>query len=450
MISMKAFLAIPHPPVDLLLPRTNMTEFCTTLPPVGRGAAYVAIQQPIDLGPESLRGVRGIYALAPFRCRTPAPSVEELFLSHNATIDEHTARCFPRLVNVSIESQQTLQLAWFDNDRLRGISLSDRAISDWPVLRSMSPWRLNLSWTAMPLEHLPASVRWLSLLRLGPLSQKRLGPIWLLPALESLRLMNVQLGTLDQVARIASLTELSVWSTKSFSGISRLKRLRSFHASGIVCPPISELTANVALRDLQIKARTPPTDLAKLGRLAGLERLTLWFGDIHRPADIESLSFLRSLGNLRELGVHGVRLRDRDVTPINDLSGLKVLDLSGAFGPEIRRLKGRRGRKTTVTKLVPALGGRTAPVRPRLISGTWTIFEDVSSLLGVGNNYDAEKAVRRRLKTVAPEVAACVEFDSEADSFCVRAESRKDLDRIARVIRTMVKEERVTTTIKGS
>jgi hypothetical protein len=133
-------------------------------------------------------------------------------------------------------------------------------------------------------------------------------------------------------------------------------------------------------------------------------------------------------------------VRDRDASPIDDLRGLKVLHLQGAFGPGLRRLrKAKPGRRTTIHE---APDQPSDPLEPMFVAGTWSLFADVSVLLRTKNNYDAERAVRRRLKSVAPDLGLRLEFDSEADSFCANATSRSDLQRLAGIIRTMAKVRR--------
>ena len=412
--------ASPPPPVDLLLPRRDLKEFCRTLPELGRRVPYVAIRKRVDLTPQALRGVRGLYAVTSFRCRTPAPDVHELLL--DVAIDEETVRCFTGLANARVGSGLGGHLAWFEDSKLQGLSLSDRSASDWQSLRSMTLSRLSLTWTEMPLEYLPSSLRWLNLGAWRRLSPKQLEPLAELTHLETLRLTNVDLGTLASVSRLESLTDLSVASTRSLRGIGRLERLRLLHVGGSTCPPVSEVLACHALRELSIRARTPPEDLAVLGRMVGLEKLTLDFESVSDLAEVDSIDFLRPLVNLRDLNIYGVRVRDRDVSPIAEMRGLKALRLRGAFGPGIGRLRRTKpGRQTTIHE---APDQPSDPLEPMFVAGTWSLFADVSVILRTKNNHDAERAIRRRLKSLAPDLGLRLEFDSEADSFCANATSR--------------------------
>jgi hypothetical protein len=423
----------------MLLPGRDLKDAYRALPPLGRRAPYVSISKPADLDATSLRGVRGIYAFAPFRCRTPAPGVEELFLAYDVEIDERTARCFSRVVNLGLQSHRPVFVSWFVNDHLVGIRLSDRSIADPEALRSTPARRFNLSWTGMTLDCLPESVEWLTVTRWTPLSVTALDPLWSLPALKHLRLINVEMTSLTKVAKSPSLATLEVQSTQTFKGFSSLKKLRSFHSNRPVCPPVTDLVASSSLRSLTLRSKAPPSDLAALGEATMLESLSLDFGDIHGLADIASLAFLRTMRDLNDLRIVGVNLTDRNVTPVDRLPKLKTIELSGSFGSGVRNLtKGKRGFKATIRE-VKAPSRCSKPFTPRLISGRWTIFEDAAVPLGVGNNYDAEKAVRRRMRAEAPQLSARIEFDCEADSFCATAGSKKDLLSLATLMRTMMK-----------
>ena len=254
----KRVRSTPAPPIDLLLPKRDLKDFYRTLPEIGRRAPYVAIRKAVDLTPRALHGVRGLYAGTSFRCRTPAPDVNELLL--DAAVDEETARCFTGVVNARLGFGLRGHLAWFDNSKLEGLALSDRSPADWQSLRSMTVSRLSLTWMEMPLEHLPTSLCWLNLGAFRRLSPRQLEPLSGLKGLESLRLTNVDLGTLAGLAKLGSLTHLSVASTRSLRGIGRLDRLRLLHVGGTTCPPVSELQECDALRELSIRARTPPED----------------------------------------------------------------------------------------------------------------------------------------------------------------------------------------------
>jgi hypothetical protein len=170
-----------------------------------------------------------------------------------------------------------------------------------------------------------------------------------------------------------------------------------------------------------------------LGKATALESLTLSLGDI------ASLAFLKTMSNLTELRVLGARLVNRDFSPILALPRLKTIELSGSFGSGFRKLERARHPRDVVIREVKVPARRDAPATPQLIAGRWTIFEDLSTLLDVENNYDVEKLVRRTMKVEARELIARVELDCEAGSFCAMAEAKGDLQRLSLIIRRLAK-----------
>ncbi len=427
------------PPVDLLEPGVDLEEFREVLSVYGKKGSHVAITRPTELAARSLRGVRGIYAYAPFSCRIPLPDVRELLLTYRANVDEATARCFGGTENLRIESQQPVNLTWVCHGSLQGLALSDRSISDPQALRSIPLQRVAVIWTQMPLEYVPESVAWLSIAAMIRPPLKRLEPIWSLGTLRSLRLVNVELRTLEKCAKLPLLSRLSVSSAKSFKGVGALQHLRAFHFAGPNCPSIAELAREVPLTELDVQAATPPPDLKEIGKIASLEKLKLVFGNIHGPVTLPSLAFLGSLKKLRHLEIHGVRAADQDTSFVDALPSLEFLELTGDFGHGTEKvtLRGVRGRRRPMTQAISPPKKRAAAIKPRFISGAWTIFDDLSKRLGVANNYDAELVVRKRLKAVAPDLVDRIDFDSEAESFAASLKSKKDAERLVSIIRSI-------------
>src|SRR4051812_21783763 len=123
--------------VDELL-EGPVTELCRGLPAVGHRAPDVALRLSAALDRQLLRGVSGLFALTPFSCRERIPSVRSLWLSYRAHIDEFTARCFSRLVNLRVESNDPLRISWFAGCPLEGLSFSDGSVADLDNLVTMS------------------------------------------------------------------------------------------------------------------------------------------------------------------------------------------------------------------------------------------------------------------------------------------------------------------------
>ncbi|HXJ21203.1 MAG TPA: Imm51 family immunity protein [Polyangia bacterium] len=105
--------------------------------------------------------------------------------------------------------------------------------------------------------------------------------------------------------------------------------------------------------------------------------------------------------------------------------------------PPVDLLLLRRPTPGRRTKIHEAPDTPSDPLEPMFVAGTWSVFADLAALLGTKNNYDAERAVRRRLQSVAPDLGRRLEFDSEAGAFGANTTSRADIQRLAEIIRSM-------------
>jgi hypothetical protein len=73
----------------------------------------------------------------------------------------------------------------------------------------------------------------------------------------------------------------------------------------------------------------------------------------------------------------------------------------------------------------------------------WSIFQDVATLLGGRfDNYEVELLLGSYLLKHDRSRLERLEFDSEADNFCVYARSEKDIRAVAEVLRDMVEASR--------
>ena len=415
-----------------------VTDLCRTLPVVGQRAAQVVLRKPAELDGDILEGVTDLIAFAPFRCRESVPNVRGLYLSYDATIDEATARCFPGLINLRAETKQPISLSWFDNAPLEGLSLSDDSIEPWRDIGRTSLHSVRLLWGGkQPLSALPLTVRRLTIGGWPHVPAKMIAPVAELPELESLALYNMSLPSLHPLAKTRRLVDLAV-SVKSLKGLEALDLRSLLLISASSCPTLAGLGASKSLSALEVRARRPPSDLAEIGRVETLERLSLVFGYLNDVVEVSSIGFLRSLGRLTDLSIATVRLRDGDVGPIQGLRRLKRVKLVGDFGPMVRGLGAalrRRGAKVDVHAIAPPK--HKAIATPKRLDGAWTIFEDLAGPLKRRDNYKVEAEVKRALKNAAPGVIERIEFDSEKDSFSAVASSRKDIDLVSEIVRNL-------------
>lgn len=337
----------------------NIVELARRLPHPGSKSAQICIGAPLALDPRKLRGVTDILAFAPFTCRRPLPAVRGLHLGPGATIDEGTARCFSALRNLRVETTEPLSLSWFDEAPLEGLSIRDRSIADWQDLHRSNVPRLSVKWFELPLDPLPASVRWLKISAWRKATLRSMAPIWKLAALENLTLQTSASLTFPDLSPFRPLQRLKMLDVfpRSLRGAEHLTALRSLsvHVKGR-CPPVSELLAN-RLTTLNLRARFPPADVAQLARLATLRRLHLSLGYLKDVIELPSLGFLAGLRELRQLDVYLVRLLDGDLSPLLALRHLKRVKLVGDFGPNpgsaMATLKQRKGASVKFHPLPP-------------------------------------------------------------------------------------------------
>jgi len=409
---------------------------------IGERAPAVVVSRATDVPSRLLEGVRMLFVKAPIRVSHAVPAVEDLFLGAGAEIDSETASRFVGLVNLRIESQRRVSLDWFPLDRMQGLAFRETALTGREALERTKLIRAAIHWHGMSLSLLPESLRWLSIVVWSSLGERMLAPIWGLEGLQYLSLGNIELKNLRSARALRDLRQLRV-TAKALSGVAECENLQVLHVSQRgTCPPVAELGELKHLKELEIRAKRPPGDLAKVSECRSLERLVLSFGDIHVLAPLGSMSFITAMTKLRELKLTGVEVRGADLTCLRDMPNLKSVEIVGTVDHDARRLASDgsvRAHLSFVDVSSPA-ESPTGEVLVRNIEGRWSIFQDVSELLGLSNNHEAEVAIKKRLMGDAPGVIENLEFDSEGDSFSVDSSSQDDIRTVARAIGAMAAE----------
>jgi hypothetical protein len=67
----------------------------------------------------------------------------------------------------------------------------------------------------------------------------------------------------------------------------------------------------------------------------------------------------------------------------------------------------------------------------------WVLSGDLAERFGLDTNYQAEERVADAVRTEMPEIAGRLEFDTEADAFCVRSTRADDLQIVRSVINAL-------------
>ncbi len=407
-------------------------RWCDSRPSIGDASSAVAIRRPVEVQQTDIGDAVALCALCPFASRTDIPSVRSLSLTKGVTMDERTARSFPRLAALRVETRNPVSLRWFDAAPLEVLAFRDKSFADHSVLRTTRIRELRLEWMGMPLHEIPSTIRRLAINAWRPVAPSDLSVLSDLQGLEELALSGrADLKDLRVLAKAPSLTTVMV-AARSLTGVERLERLRSLRLI-VHAPAVAPLASARALESVEIRARHAPADLDLLSKVSGLKRLLLDLGDIGGLADVKSISFLSELPALEELIIRGARLLDGDLKVLRTLK-LRKLELAGDFGPQASSLASAL--PTATVRVVGNTDG-AGFYDVVQVAGLWVLFSDLARELGYENNYEVERAVKEDLSRTAPDVISRVQFDSEAGAFCVRAKTRKDVDEVATKLRTM-------------
>lgn len=135
----------------------------------------------------------------------------------------------------------------------------------------------------------------------------------------------------------------------TLSGMTQLQDLALLGASSV--RDVTPLGGLVTLRDLEIDSLKHAHDLKALGTLVHLEGLELggdWMSV--RIAHIDSIGFIRQLGNLERLVLHTIVVDDLDYSPL-----LSHQDLQVARVMKVRGMKpSHEDLRSAIRKLEPA------------------------------------------------------------------------------------------------
>ena len=231
---------------------------------------------------------------------------------------------------------------------------------------------------------------------------------------------------------------------KSLGGIRALEALQWATLDYLGVTDLAPLDGLERLTRLELSALRLD-DLSPLARLSSLRDLTLSGGE--SPWHVASLAPLAELTHLQELKLRGARIRDRDLSSLERLPSLRRVDLypAGYLGDAVTSF--RRARPG-VTVAVPDADGNATPgiavgpveihpPEPEMDLPDWWIFQDLTDLLGVGANADAEARLRRAIGRRSRDLLKRLSFDTEAGGVGVEAKSEADIREVAQLIREL-------------
>jgi hypothetical protein len=251
--------------------------------------------------------------------------------------------------------------------------------------------------------------------------------------LEHLELNEGTVSSLRAFRHCRRLRSLTIFGRrlKSLGGVEELAALEDLYLYNTGVADLSPLAGLRGMRRLRLDMPTKIADFSPIGRLEGLESLIVNFKGA-RWAALPRMADLASLRSLRDLALTGA---DGDGWRfLLKLPDLRRILLFGTVDPDAPDLIRQRFPNAMVD-VRPVASQGVEPVEVnQLPDGRWTIFADTSDLLGVDDNFEAEKRLRKRLAKADPTLLARLEFDTEPDNLSVTGPSEADLRRVLEVL----------------
>lgn len=395
--------------------------------------------------------------------RHPLPQIRELLmLNIGATVDQETLLNLPGLVSLSLGS------GWVS----RELELEEVNSYDWDrykidlnVLSNMTGL-CDLRFHALAVHSIEPIrfLKGLERLRIEGISAERSASIfsgltnlrWLaleywkgLPSLSEL--VNLERAELME-ASFANLIAFQGWKklrslalsgrgVKSLEGIGALDSLEELFLGGLGIQDLSPLAAAVNLQRLRLVGLNHVKDFGAINRLENLRSLVIELGSITSTGHLEDIDFITGLEHLEELEIAGALVDDGRLDAIFSLPQIRRVNLMGKFGDQVERL--RRQKPGCEIHVIPLLPEEVSEIQVgalkirRVEKDLWSIIQDLSELLGIENNFAAERAVRQVIRQRDPDLINRLEFDSDADFLALYARSETDIRRVAEIIQSI-------------
>jgi hypothetical protein len=396
--------------------------------------------------------------------RRPLPQIRELFVVNQlATVDQETLSNLPGLVSLSLGTGWRTQKSDQDetaspDPTLDRIDLS--VLQRMPGLRdlrfqgqvaaSLDPLQYLAGLERLRIEGAPAGR---SAKLLAPLQELR----WLaieywqglrnlqgLVNLERLELMQASFANLNAFKNWKKLRLLALNGSgvKSLEGIGALEALEDLFLGGIGVHDLAALAGLFRLRRLKIAGAKWVDDFSPIGGLEELRSLILILGSITETAHVESIDFVGGLEHLEELEINGAVIDDGRLEALFSLPEIRRVRLLGNYADQVESLRRQKpGIAIEVIQLSPEEAFdiiQTGPLKIRKHERDfWSIFQDLSDLLSVANNFDADRKIRRAIRQRDPDLLNRLEFDPDADFVSISAKTEDDIRKAAEIIRAI-------------
>lgn len=299
--------------------------------------------------------------------------------------------------------------------------VDDETLANLPNLESLAPIRRRYGHPPLTADAAAPGLRWL----LGNPFEK-LEHLTRFGSLERLSVHGLHRDSAEPLAELRRLRWLEADPGRGLRHVAALGELELLSLDlqeGPTLPNLERFKGCRRLKFLRIDGRT-------LKSIEGIEALqaleALW---LYRPG-IETLWPLAELPALARVRLDGPD-KVEEFEPLARLPALRWLHVelhseSRSHMDWARELERRRPQTEVAwwepwAAQPPEVQVGQIGIR-RLPDGTWSIFQDVTDLLGVGTNHEAEERISRALLTADPPLHARLTFDSEGDALSITSD----------------------------
>jgi len=433
-------------PIESVQPGDEQV-FAARLPP-GSGETVIDLDRLAEFP-----SVRSVVASATVRAGRPLPHIEELLLFNRTPVPDAK----------TLQSLSGLVRFWAGralfNRRLAVEALPGRALRELGVNRVLLPGgsaelsglvelRHLVLHHCMPKDSLQPLAGLTQLTRLRADAPGGWSALASCTALEEVYAIRPRLSNLKAFRawtrlRSLALTGAGVRGLEGMEAFTALERLKLIALKIGDLLPLASLSR---LAELELSGLESLKDLSPLAGLTSLRQLVIArVGG--EPRDIVHVDSLRPIAGARaleEVSLVGAVVDDGDLSPLIDLPALRRVRVFGDLGAAVAVF--RRARPDVVV-----IWGGGAKPSPGVPAGpvflhpaderipVWWMREDLTGLLQVPTNADAEDRLRAVLKAEDSKLLERLRFDTEGDAVVVESDHEEDLRALARTIEELAR-----------
>ena len=261
--------------------------------------------------------------------------------------------------------------------------------------------------------------------------------------LEEAHLIEVQIANLRRWNTWSQLRTLTLAGrgVKSLAGLESCQSLEQLTLLNLRMNDLTPLREMPRLTAIQLRM-ADTVDLESVASVGGLRNFVI---DSSRrdgePVRLQSLRPLAQAAALEEVVLLQTLIEDGDLLPLADLKSLKKVRLASTIGADVEKLRAARPDlqidytppDTRFDALREQVGFVTIQ-RPGAGLEQWSIFQDLTSRLGVSTNYAAESRVKREMRKRNPELSRRLDWDTEAGAVGCYANNEADIRAVANIV----------------